>query len=52
MIAHGEDPEDDNALLMWAPFISDFKRAIQNWHVEGIDSTVYVRSASRKVLVL
>ena len=52
LIAHGEDPEDDNALLMWAPFITEFKRAIQNWHVEGIDSTVYVRSASRKVLVL
>ncbi len=42
LIAHGDDPEDDNALLMWAPFISDFKRAIQNWHVQGIDSTVYV----------
>ena len=48
LIAHGEDPDDDDALLMWAPFIREFKRAIQKWHVEGIigiDSTVYVRSS-------
>jgi hypothetical protein len=45
LIAHGEDPDDDSALVMWAPFLDLFKSAIRNWHVEGIDSTMYVRSS-------
>lgn len=51
LIAHGEDPDDDAALVMWTPFLSLFKSAIRNWHVEGIDSTMYVRSSFLQCLL-
>jgi hypothetical protein len=39
LIAH--IPESDDDLLIWAPFIQQFKDAIARFHVEGIDSTYY-----------
>jgi hypothetical protein len=41
LIAHSEDPDDDNELLVWSPFILQFKQAIMNNFVEGIDSSFY-----------
>lgn len=41
LIAHSEDPDDDDELLIWAPFIHQFKQAIMNYFVAGIDSSFY-----------
>jgi hypothetical protein len=41
LIAHSEDPDDDDELLVWASFIHQFKEAIRNYFVEGIDSSFY-----------
>jgi hypothetical protein len=39
LIAH--DPESDDDLLIWAPFIQQFKDAITRFHVDGLDSAYY-----------
>jgi hypothetical protein len=41
LIAYSEDPDDDDELLVWAPFIHQIKGAIRNYFVEGIDSSFY-----------